>query len=81
MDPEVQDALGRVIRDFNNAIFQVQGCTSRIKYDVTDLCRLTTALLALSFINLVVVLACAFELTAIVRSVDKIQAAQTEVKQ
>jgi hypothetical protein len=81
MEPEVQDALGRVIRDFNNEIFKVQGCASRIKYDVADLCRLTTALLALSFINLVVVLACAFELTEIVRSVNKIKSAQTEVKQ
>jgi len=81
MGPEIQAALDRVTCELKNEVYEAQRLAHRIKYDVADLCRLTTALLALSFINLVVVLACAFELTAIVRSVDKIQAAQTEVKQ
>jgi hypothetical protein len=81
MDPEIQAALDRVTCELKNEVYEAQRLAHRIKYDVKDLCRMATVLLALLGFNSTLVLVCLSQVNNISRSLDKIKSAQTELKQ
>jgi hypothetical protein len=80
MDPEIQAALDRVTCELKNEVYEAQRLAHRIKYDVKDLCLMATVLLALLGFNSTLVVVCLSQVNHISRSLDKIQASQTEVK-